>query len=173
MLTAISRNVFNTSNQQLKFMEINNESQFDQFEKKIIRRKLLPIWMKIFCWIFMFMGVMAILSLLYGAFGNQADLSFYGLQTTRPISVIGICIVAIMVFKAFTAYSLWFEKDNAIILSKIDSLAGIFICIISMFLMPFIIEDSIFSIRLEILFLIPYYMKISKIEYEWDNLESL
>ena len=42
-----------------------------------------------------------------------------------------------------------------------------------MFIIPFTSESSHFDLRLEILLLIPYYLKLNKIEYEWDNLERL
>ncbi|MNG30988.1 hypothetical protein D3C84_1167200 [compost metagenome] len=60
-------------------------------------------------------------------------------------------------------------------ITKIDAILGVVICIISMFIIPFISESesSHFSIRLELALLIPYYLKLNKIEYEWDNLESL
>lgn len=153
-------------------MEINEQSQFEQFEKKIIRRTLLPTWIKVFCWIFMFMGTLSILCLIYGAFGNEAELAFYGLETTKPISAVGLIIIAIMAFKGFTAYSLWFEKENAIMLGKIDAISGIVLCVASMFFMPFIIENGHMSFRLEIALLIPFYLKLNKIEYEWNNLEK-
>jgi hypothetical protein len=82
-------------------------------------------------------------------------------------------IVAIMAFKGFAAYSLWFEKANAISIGKIDAVLGVVICIVSMFVLPFVTSDGHFSLRLEIILLIPYYRKLDKIEYEWDNLESL
>lgn len=153
-------------------MENIEKSEFNQFDNRIIRRDLLPIWIKIFCWLFMLIGVASIGCLIYGALGNEAELSIFGLETTKPISITGIIIVVIMAFKGYTAYSRWFEKDNAIKLAKIDAFVGIVACIISMFILPFIIEDSSFTIRLELLLLIPYYLKINKIEYSWDNLEE-
>ena len=153
-------------------MEANQESQFEPFEKRIIRRELLPIWIKIFCWLFMLMGGISLFCLVYGAFGNEADLAFYGLKTSNPISATGLIIIAVMAFKGFTAYSLWFEKDNAIVLGKIDAVIGIVLCVISMFVMPFIEEDGGVVIRLEMFLLLPYIMKLNSMEYEWDNLEE-
>lgn len=153
-------------------MEQEIDSAFENFNKKIIRRSLLPIWIKIFCWIFMFFGLCALSCLIYGLFNNHVNLAFYGFETEKPISLIGIFIITIMIFKGFVAYSLWFEKENAINLAKIDTIVGITICVISMFVMPFIHEGSVFQIRLELLFLILFYRKIDNIEYEWANLEE-
>lgn len=150
------------------------ESKFDEFEKPaIIRRKLLPWWIKTFCWIFMLLGVCGLASLIGNAFTDNVNLSLYGFSSNTAYSGVGIFIIAIMALKGFAAYSLWFEKPNAIIIAKIDAIIGIVICIASMFVIPFTSGDGHISFRLEILLLIPYYIKINKIEYEWDNLESL
>jgi hypothetical protein len=151
------------------------ESQFDHFDKpEIIRRKLLPWWIKTFCWIFMLLGVCAIGALIGSLFTPNIDLSIYGFSSNNAYSGTGVFIITIAAFKGFTAYSLWFEKPNAITIAKIDAISGIVICAASMFILPFINDvNGHFSLRLELLLLIPYYSKINKIEYEWDNLESL
>lgn len=150
------------------------QSQFDEFDKPaIIRRKLLPWWIKIFCWIFMLLAVCAAGSLIMNLFVSNVNLSIYGFSSETAYSGTGIFIIAVMLLKGFAAYSLWFEKPNAIIIAKIDAVCGIAICIASLFILPFSTADGHFSLRLEILLLIPYYMKVNKIEYEWDNLESL
>lgn len=150
------------------------ENQFDEFDKPlIIRRKLLPWWIKTFCWIFMILGVCGAGTIIGSAFTENVNLSMYGFTSNTAYSGTGIFIIAIIIFKAFTAYSLWFEKDNAIAIAKIDAIVGIVICIAAMFAIPFISENSNFDIRLELALLIPYYLKLNKIEYEWDNLESL
>lgn len=151
-------------------MEENTENQFEQFENKIIsRRVLLPLWIKIFCWIFMIMGIASIICLIVGALGSTANLSLYGFETNEPLSLIGLFIVAIILFKGFTAYSLWFEKDYAIKLGKVDTILGIAICMASMVVIPYLQENSGFTIRLEIALLIPFYIKLNKIEEEWEN----
>lgn len=149
-------------------MEENNETNFVQFEvKNTERRKLLPVWIKVFCWIFMLMGIVSIGCLIFGALGNKADLSFYGFETNEPLTLIGILIISIITLKGFSAYALWFEKDYAIKLGKIDAIFGIVICLISMFVLPFFQENSKIGIRLEIALLIPYLIKLHKIEKEW------
>ena len=154
-------------------MEENSQTQFVEFEiKNIERRKLLPVWIKVFCWIFMLMGLVSIGCLIFGMLGGKADLSFYGFETDEPLTLIGIFIISMMILKGFSAYALWFEKDYAIKLGKMDAVLGIIICIFSMFVLPFIKENSNFVIRLEIALLIPYFMKLNKIKNEWENLET-
>lgn len=157
-------------------MEQELKSNFDEFEKSdVIRRKLLPWWIKVFCWIFMFMGVCCVGTLIASSFLDNVYLSLYGFMSSTAYSITGIFIISIMILKAYAAYSLWFEKDNAIIIAKIDAIVGIVACIASMFVIPFTTSDGDSNIvfRLEIAFLIPYYIKINKIEYAWDNLEII
>lgn len=150
-------------------MEHENFSQFDEFEvKPFKRRTLLPLWIKVFCWFFIFMGVLAFASFTGGFFGNSAGIEFYGLNDSNNLSIKGLLLTSVLLFKAYTAYALWFEKDNAINLGKIDAVTGIIICIAMTFISP-VTENGIFSFRLEVLLLIPYYMKLSKIEYSWYN----
>ena len=154
-------------------MENNEVEQVIEAQKtEIIRRELLPWWMKAFCWLFMVMGGLAIPCLIFGLFGGTADLSLYGFSTNNPISVIGLFLIAIMVFKGFTAYSLWYEKDYALLLGKIDAISGVLICIFSMFAAPFLLQNYVFTGRLEIILLVVYYIRLTKIEYEWTYLEK-
>lgn len=155
-------------------MNQNNENILDNFvENQIIRRKLLPIWIKVFCWIFILAGLLTVPIIIMGALGMSASLSFYGFSTQSPFSFTGILLILVFLYKGFVAYSLWFEKDNAITLAKIDVAIGVILCILSMVLMPLI--DSIgfkITFRLEIIVLLLFYHKINKIEYEWCNLEK-
>lgn len=152
-----------------------NDSVFEEFEKKETtktnRRKLLPWWMRFFCWLFMILGAIALITIPFGLFGLPTDLSIYGLNTTNSISLLGFGIIAVMTFKAIVAYMLFFKKDGAIGLGKIDALIGILICIITT-VSQLIDNSPNFSIRIEIVLLIFYFIKLNKIEYEWDNLES-
>jgi len=150
------------------------ESRFDEFDKPpVIRRKLLPWWIKTFCWIFMILGGCAVLSLLLNLFIPTVELSVYGFSSNTAFSGTGIFIIAVMIFKGYTAFLLWFEKPSAISIGKIDAVCGIVICIASMFIHPFTSDDGYLPLRLEILLLIPYYRRLNKIEYEWDNLETI
>lgn len=150
------------------------ENKFDEFEKPlIIRRKLLPWWMKVFCWIFMIMGACGFIALPASLFMSHFHLEFYGFETNVPISITGLLIMAVLIFKGFAAYSLWFEKTNAISIGKFDAILGVVLCLIAMFIMPFTSDNNKYEIRLELLLLILYFRRLTKIQYEWDNLESI
>jgi hypothetical protein len=60
----------------------------------------------------------------YQSFTPNVNLSLYGFSSNTAFSGIGAYIIAIMIFKGFAAYSLWFEKSNAISIGKIDAICG-------------------------------------------------
>lgn len=133
------------------------------------RRSLLPLWIKIFIWIFLVMGSIAPIGLIVGMFGIKFQLSLYGLETVNPLSFVGLGLICIFLFKGITAYGLWFEKQWAIIVGQIDAIIGILICAFVMMILPFIDTHLGFklNIRLELVLLIPYLVKLEKIKKEW------
>lgn len=149
---------------------IEEKSPFETLDKSKRRRELLPWWIKVFCWVFMLFGIAGIICFVLGLFGLKPNLSFYGFTTNEPLSVYGILIIVVAIFKGITAYYLWSEKDEAMLFSKVDAIAGIGICLLFMILvtMNYIISNSVF--RLELLLLAFYLWKIFKIEKEWDSL---
>ena len=104
----------------------------------------------------MIMGVGAIAALIVSPFISNFQLSIYGFETNTPLSGVGVFIITILIFKGFAAYSLWFEKQNAMTIGKIDAVTGIIICAASMFIIPFTSESShlILDWKFHFLFLI-------------------
>lgn len=155
-------------------MNQNKENILDNFdENQIIRRKLLPLWIKIFCWLFILGAIMTVPILIMGSLGMSALISFYGFSTQSPFSFTGILLIIVFLYKGIVAYSLWFEKDYAISLAKIDVAIGIILCILSMIIMPLIDKNNFqLTFRLEIIILLLFYNKLNKIEYKWCNLEK-
>lgn len=147
------------------------ENSFEEFEKiKIKRRKkLLPWWIKVFCWIFMLFGAMSFACLILGFTNIKPDLAFYGFETNEPFSLNGFIVIFVGLLKGFTAFSLWFEKENAIKIGRADAIVGIALCIISMLVLPFLQEGFNITVRLEIALLIPFLLKLNKIQKEWEE----
>lgn len=144
----------------------------EEYELYRRRRDLLPWWIKFFCWLFMFFGFLAVICLLAGFTNFKPALSFYGLETNEPFSVIGLSVIFIGMLKGFAAFALWFEKDYAIKLAKADAILGTIICIVITFASGSLLNQPGFNFRLEILFLIPYLIKINNIEDEWDSIRT-
>ncbi len=143
------------------------DSKFEEFENTERRRKLLPWWIKVFCWIFMLFGVLSLVCLILGFTNIKPALAFYGFETNEPFSLFGLLVISIGLLKGITAFSLWFEKDNAVKIGKIDAIFGIILCVISMIVLPFLQESFKVTIRLELALLIPFLIKLNRIQKNW------
>lgn len=140
----------------------------DQESKR--RRDLLPKWIKVFSWIFLIFGIAAMIAPLIGMLGYSFELSLYGITSNEPLSIIGLMICFLYSIKAVTALFLIQEQENAIFLAIIDATAGIVICGYFSFIHPVFNDGNSFSIRLELVALIPYFIKMWKIKDEWRAL---
>ena len=136
----------------------------------VSRRKLLPLWIKIFTWIFMVMGALAILGIPAGLIGARFNIAIYGMQSTDPLSPVGLFATAILVFKGVVAYCLWTEKDWAVTLGVADAILGILACSFMMVVVPFLGNNgpASFEFRLELALLIPFLLKMLQIQLRWS-----
>jgi len=97
-------------------------------------RDLLPIWIKVFIWLFMIAGVFIPIVIVVGLLGGPTSLSLYGLETYYPFSLIGLVISSLMALKGVVAFGLWFEKKWAVKLAMLDAIIGLVTCIFVMML---------------------------------------
>ena len=114
-------------------------------------------------------GIITPLGVVSGIMGYSFSLSLYGFATTDPLSLVGLFIITLFMVKGLAAVSLWLEQDWAINLAMVDAWIGIIACVFVMFIHPFIDEREgfTFSMRLELLLLIPYLIKLQKIRPQW------
>lgn len=127
---------------------------------KVRRKDLLPWWIKVFSWIFLVFGALGIIGIVCGILGYQMVLSFHGLSTKDPFSMDGIVIIGLLLFKALVSYGLLWEKSWAVIAGIIDAILGILICMLMLYYS---------SYRLELVFLIPYLIRLLKIKSQWEQ----
>jgi hypothetical protein len=136
-------------------------------EQRVNRRKLLPWWIKMFCWIFMAFGGIAILGYCTAViFGLAYPVEFYGLQANTPISLMGLFLTSLFVLKGVAGFGLWFEKDWAIQLAFVDGIVGILVCVVVMIVLPAITGVGN-SFRIELIFLAFYLGKMTRIKPMW------
>jgi hypothetical protein len=137
------------------------------------RRVLIPTWIKIFIWIFLILGAFSIPVFIFGLLGGNTNLQLYGYSASDSLSAIGIALFLLFLLKGIVAYALWFEKDWAINLGLIDAAIGIVICITSMFGISFMPgHPGSFNFKLEIVFLVPYLIKLSRMDAQWRRARS-
>ena len=115
------------------------------------------------------------ISLICGILNVDINLALYGLETTRTFSIIGIIVVLLFALKGMVSFGLWTEKDWAVRLAIIDASVGIGACAIIMIVMPFMPGNHGFSLnlRLELIALIPYLLKMKKIKTEWESMAQV
>lgn len=130
------------------------------------RRKLLPLWIKIFSWIFVVMGAMAVLCLFLAALEIPVSLVFFGLEANDGFSVTGLIIILMFLFKGLVALGLLGAQKWAVDLAIVDGFVGIAICVVTNVIM---IYNGRVTIRLEIIMLAFYLWKMFKIRSDWKN----
>jgi hypothetical protein len=127
------------------------------------RRKLLPVWIKIFVWIFMIMGGITVPVLIIGLLGLKTSLALYGLETNEPASADGALLLFLFIYKGVVAAMLWFERRPAVTLAIFDAILGIVICLWVM------IISRGFVFKLELLALVPYLVKMINLRKRWEG----
>lgn len=133
------------------------------------RRGLLPLWIRIFTWIFMVFGLLIPVNLALAFFGVPRGLALYGLKAPDIFSVMGILLATLYLVKGITAVGLWWEMDWAISLGLIDTVLGITVCVLGM-LYPAIDSSYRFTFRLELFALVPYLKKLLSIRLDWARI---
>lgn len=153
--------------------QVLDAEQFGYNDNGLRRRLLLPVWIKIFLWIFLVFGIMVPVVIILGIFGTHQELSLYSFETDQPFSLMGVCLTALFLIKGLTSFGLWTEKDWAVNLAIVDAVIGIVLCVFVMLVLPFISDNHGFNIRLELIVLIPYLIKMKSIRSEWSNRPGL
>lgn len=153
---------------------MENASAFEEFENngtlKRRRRDLLPLWIKIFLWLFLIAGGLCVSFLILGVFSIKIDLSLYGIDAHHPYTVPGLIISFLFIYKGIVAFGLWFEETWAPLAAIIDAIIGIAVCIVMMIL-AFVFPDNLsFTLRLELIPLYFYLVKMYKIKKIWEKL---
>ncbi|NIF04936.1 hypothetical protein F3J23_05730 [Chryseobacterium sp. Tr-659] len=143
--------------------------EFDSNNRITRRRDLLPVWIKIFLWIFLIGGAIVPILLITGPFLTRTDLSIYGMSAHHPYSMTGLLICLLFIYKGIVAYGLWFEQKWAPQAAIIDAIIGIVICFIMMAIIPFTVPNINFTLRLELIPLYFYLTKMQQIKKIWEN----
>ena len=149
-------------------MQKENSLELESLLVQTRRRKLIPVWIKIFTWIFMITGVLVVPVFLIALIGNPTTLALYGLETNDGLSITGLIIFALFIFKGLTALVLWTENDWAIICGIIDAALGIIICL-AFTIAPLFNSQIPFVFRLELIALIPYLVWLLRVKNKWED----
>ncbi|WP_157760620.1 hypothetical protein [Chitinophaga caeni] len=146
-------------------MQESNTIFGDDFEEKIVnKRKLLPIWIKIFCWFFLLGGLCEVIIFLGILLGVTPVLAFYGLESQEAFSPTSLLLQSILIIKAIVAFGLLKYKKWAVDLAVLDAIIGIVICLTVSIYRTIQVK---FTLEFELLFLVPYLVVMVKRRKNW------
>lgn len=142
------------------------------------RLQLIPIWMKIFMWIFVFLGTWIVFANILRVvginFAANSSTSIYGLETFDKNTLLYFFISGLIVYKTIVSFAMITEKNWAISAAIIDAILGLLVVIWVMMLNPLLNETNFsydWNFQFELLLLIPYLLKCIRIKKDWENFE--
>jgi len=140
------------------------------------RRQLLPIWIKVFCWIFIAMALPLIINFyLYISSHIYLRPPIYGLDKLQNIPYSDLAGHLILLFKTTIAFGLWTERKQAVKLAFVDAYLGVIIHSTVYYILPFFRpapDISTMSI-IEFALLLPYLLILYRIRSQWVSLQRL
>lgn len=127
------------------------------------RKQLIPLWIKVFGWLFIVVAVIVLAtSAVAIATSTEGYYALYGLETTSQVfSPLALFIISLFIAHGVCAYGLLFAKDWGLVACLLLGYISVAICILSM------IFGTGFSIRLELLLLAFYLLKLHKLNKLW------
>ena len=151
-----------------KVSEIQKESEKPAEKSvedlKAFRGRLLPIWIKIFCWFFLFMSAGLNLMWMVGSIGNgQLTFQFFGVTVTGEASdPYLLAALGVFMYAGALAWGLLWKKKWAPLAGIIWGFLIGALCVLTTVLTEFR------SIRLELIPLIFFTAKMVSIKYDWE-----
>lgn len=133
------------------------------------RKKLIPKWIKCFGWLFLLMGAAVVVLPVIWAFNPQPmKIMLFGLEHEgSPFDPKAMLISALLMLNAVAAFGLLFAKDWGL---KVCTSVGWLSLGVCGFTMAYaLIAHNYLSIRLELIALIPYLLKLKEIAPQWRS----
>lgn len=135
---------------------------------QLYRSQLLPVWIKFFCKLFLYVVPFLIVFTLFIPLLPEKLFSKYNIIIIDfSFSLNNILILLMLILKIITALALTREKNYAVTLAKTDAVLSLISCVSNMFY-NYYNNHSIF-IRLDLLIVIPYLLLMFKISEAWRN----
>ena len=136
-------------------------------DSAVDRKKLIPLWIKIFGWVFMVMGAgVLVMAIVAVAIDQPASYDIFGLHYRgSPLDPIALLISAIILSLAVSAYGLLFARPWGLNACLVTGYGGVAICLGTTAYSA--ISHGSFSLRLEPLVQVPYLLKLHRIRPLW------
>lgn len=136
-------------------------------DKSQARKALIPLWIKIFGWLFIVMGAL-VPFLFIGSliFGFSASYTMFGLEYEgNAKALMPLVISTVILINGLCAYGLLFGKDWGLTACIVFGYIGLLLTLGTM-LFEMIFNGSM-MIRLEPIIQIPYLVKLHKLKAHW------
>ena len=132
------------------------------------RKQLVPLWIKIFGWIFIVMGaVMPLLAIVAAVTGQPVSLELFGIQYRgSPWHPMALLMAGLFLSLAVAAYGLLFGKPWGVDACMVTGFGGVAICLGTTVYSLF--QGSL-NLRLELLVQVLYLMRLGKIKPLWRS----
>lgn len=128
------------------------------------RRDLLPLWIKIFVWIFMLWGIAAIITFILGFWDIYVPIELYGLKTNYMDTPLGLFLLVTYLTKGIIALGLWQGWKQIINIALADAILGL---VLTSYVTISSFSTNHIDIRLEIIVLIMYITSLIRIRPRW------
>ncbi|MEM7312342.1 MAG: hypothetical protein AAF497_04240 [Planctomycetota bacterium] len=129
------------------------------------RQGMVPLWIKIFGWLFIALAVVSIPLMIWGVVtGENVQLELFGFRYIGPaLSFYAFGMAMLNMFMGVTAFGLIFRKDWGVVGCLANGYVGLAMCVVSM------VVSGGASIRLEPLIQLFYLRRLHKIKPDWDT----
>lgn len=145
---------------------VGNEQDTNN-DKSQARKALIPLWIKIFGWLFIVMGVL-VPFLYIGSliFGFSASYTMFGLEYEGYAkALMPLVISTVILINGLCAYGLLFGRDWGLTACIVFGYIGLLLTIGTM--LSEIIFTGNMMIRLEPIIQIPYLVKLHRLKLHW------
>ena len=141
------------------------------------RRNMIPSWIRFFCWLFAILCPLAIVLIIIFSFTDVVNnISVYGLGASDLFSFSSFLVFIFLGTKGAAATGILLEKGWAIRLAIADGIMGAALSVYNMFFSSWITNTTTasftmtnFHLRFELVFIIPYLVKMVKIRQQWED----
>lgn len=136
------------------------------------RKKLIPKWIKFFGWLFLIMGAAVFIVPIFWVFNKESmHFMLFGLEHYgSPFEPTALLISALLLFNSIAAYGLLFAKDWGVKVCMAAGWVVLGICVLTMAYGLFALNEL--YIRLELIVLIPYLLKLREIAPRWMSVAN-
>ena len=132
---------------------------------------MIPKWIRFFCWLFAVacpLGLIAsfIMYMIQGTY----NFSIYGIQSDGLFSLLGLLSTISFIIKGIAAIGLLTEKNWAVRMAIIDGFLSTCLAAYSLIFHIWIWDGNFsgFNLRLELLLIVPYLIKMIRIRKDWE-----